>query len=43
MADVESVAQGLARYEDSPGGHADRHALVIEAAERAATPEGNKE
>lgn len=24
------------RYDDTPGGHADRHTLVVEAAERAA-------
>lgn len=35
LATVEEVLTGVARYEESPGGHADRHALVLEAAEQA--------
>jgi hypothetical protein len=27
---------GIDAYDDTPGGHADRHTLVVEAAERAA-------
>lgn len=35
LADVEDVIAGRARYADTAGGHADRHTLVVEAAERA--------
>lgn len=35
VASVDDVVAGRARYADSPGGHADRHTLVVEAAERA--------
>lgn len=37
IVDVEEVVAGRHPYADTLGGHEDRHTLVIEAAERAAT------
>lgn len=35
MATAADVIAGRAHYSDGPGGHRDRHTLVLEAAERA--------
>lgn len=35
VTSIDRVLAGLARYADTAGGHADRHTLVVEAAERA--------
>lgn len=33
-ATTEALIAGRASYDDTPGGHFDRHTLVVEAAER---------
>lgn len=34
VADPEDVIEGSARYDDTQGGHNDRHTLVVESAEK---------
>lgn len=36
VATADEVVSGWATYADTQGGHNDRHALVVEAAERTA-------
>ena len=38
VIDPATFEPGRDSYFDTPGGHADRHALVVEAAERAVRP-----
>lgn len=37
-ATAQNVIDGRARYDDTQGGHNDRHTLVLEAAARALPP-----
>jgi hypothetical protein len=39
-ADADAVIAGQAGYSDTPGGHSDRHTLVIESAERIVSESG---